>query len=100
MNKLLILLCSSLMFLASCHKCYTCSQYCAVCLNGNNGVTYKLCANKDVSHGRVDSLANAFVSSGYTCKILDNDKNVCDRQDKINDAVNYYLLEDYYCYPK
>jgi hypothetical protein len=93
---LAILLCAS-----ACQKCQECKQYCAYCQPaGNNGILLKICANKDVTHSTVDSMMQVYQSVGYTCNMADKYKRVCDSKDKLNDAVNYYLLEDYYCYPQ
>lgn len=90
-----------LLLASSCQKCYQCTQYCAYCKSAaNTGIVYKFCAENDVNHLRIDSFKTAFQDSGFSCSLLNNDKRVCDRSDKINDALNYYLLEDYYCYPK
>lgn len=86
---------------SACQKCQECKQYCAYCQPaGNNGILTKICASKDVTHYTVDSLMQAYQAAGYTCNLTDKYKSVCDNPGKLNDAVNYYLLEDYYCYPK
>ena len=84
---------------SSCHKCYECKQYCAYCKSvADSGVVYKFCSANDVPHANVDSIKNAYQANGFNCSLLKDDKKVCDRPAKINDAVNYYMLEDYYCY--
>ena len=88
-----------LVFASSCNKCYECKQYCAYC-EASNGVRYKVCSTKGVNQFSVDSTLNAFRSAGYTCNLLQDDRNVCDQSSKINDAVNYYYKQDYYCNPK
>jgi hypothetical protein len=89
----------ALVFASSCNKCYECKQYCAYC-EANNGVRYKVCATKDVNHFSVDSTLAALKGAGYTCNLLNDDRNVCDQSSKINDALNYYYKEDYYCNAK
>jgi hypothetical protein len=90
----------AIMFVSSCHKCQQCKQYCAYCISaGNNGVVHKICATNSVSYFTIDSIRNVYLTNGYDCNVLRDDKKVCDRPAKINDAVNYYVLEDYYCSP-
>jgi hypothetical protein len=97
----LILIISIVVFGTSCHKCYECKQYCAYCQQVNNtGVVYKICASKDVTHGKIDSIYFAMKSNGYDCSLLDDEKRVCDRPAKLDDAVDYYQLQEYYCYPE
>ena len=101
MKKLLVAFAVPVLLIASsCQKCYQCNQYCAYCVSSTNpGIVYKSCAASDAYHVKVDSIKIAFQNSGYSCSLLNNDKKVCDGKNKINDAVNYYILEDYYCYP-
>ena len=101
MKKLAYAFVSAFIFLASCQKCYECKQYCSYCVPpGNTGVAYKVCATKDVTHAQIDSVYSAMQSSGYTCSKLINDKRVCDGSNKLNDAVDYYERQDYYCFPQ
>lgn len=91
---------SLLLFANSCQKCFDCKQYCGYCIaNNNNGVVLKICADKDVARTKVDSLYFAFKSAGYECNLLNNEKKVCDQNNKINDALDYYKLQNYYCTP-
>ena len=84
--------------LPSCQKCFECKQYCATCQPANpNGVTYKFCADKLGGYNTVDSLMLDKKANGYNCKILQDDKRICDAPSKLNDATNYYLLQNYYC---
>lgn len=88
-----------LVFASSCNKCYECTQYCAYC-ETPSGVRIKTCATKGVNNYKIDSVFTAYRSAGYTCNMLQNNKNVCDQPSKINDAVNYYYKQDYYCNAK
>lgn len=90
---------SILLFATSCHKCYTCNQHCVYC-ETTTGLRHKVCATKYANHYQVDSVLNAYRSAGYTCSTLNDEKNVCDNSNKLNDAVNYYTKQDFYCYPK
>ena len=99
-NKILLLVSFLLLLASSCQKCYQCNQYCAYCTPvGNTGVAYKFCATKDVTHTHVDSIYMALQNNGYDCSRLKNEKRVCDYKSKLDGAVDYYLLQDYYCYP-
>ncbi|MES2620148.1 MAG: hypothetical protein V4615_04780 [Bacteroidota bacterium] len=99
-KKISYLVFAALLFASSCQKCYQCKQYCAYCIpTGNNGVNYKFCSSKDVTHTTIDSIYVAIQSNGYDCSKLNNTKRVCDSKNKLNDALDYYLLQDYYCYP-
>ena len=100
MKKIFFYSAFALLFSASaCQKCYECKQYCAYC-ETSTGVRTKICATKDVNHFQIDSTLNALKGLGYTCNLLNTDKSVCDRSDKINDATNYYAKQDYYCNAK
>ena len=101
MRKLIFGFTFILLLLAnSCQKCYDCKQYCAYCVsNANTGIVVKICADKDVAHAKVDSFYSAYNNSGYSCTLLNNEKKVCDQSNKINGAVDYYKLQDYYCNP-
>ena len=96
--KYILSIFGALLFASSCNKCYECKQYCAYC-ESSTGVRYKVCGTKDVNHAQVDSTYLALIAIGYTCTILNDDRNVCDNSNKINDAVNYYYKQDYYCNP-
>ena len=99
-NTLLAVTFFLLVFASSCHKCYECKQYCAYCVSTiDSGFSYKICASNDVNHFKVDSLKNAYQSNGYNCSFLEKDKRVCDNANKLNEAVDYYQLQDYYCNP-
>ncbi len=97
-SKLVILLVftAALFFASSCNKCYECAQYCAYC-ETTTGVRIKVCSTKGVNQYQVDSTYNALVTAGYRCNKLTDDRKVCDPANKINDAVNYYYKQDYYC---
>ena len=98
-KSLLFLALPLVLFVSSCQKCYQCKQYCARCTpQSNTGVVVKFCATKDVSKSNVDSAYYALKSSGYDCVYLENNKRVCDYKNKLNDAVDYYRFQDYYCY--
>jgi len=83
----------------SCMKCNTCKQYCSYCETAS-GLRVKSCATKDVNQAQVDSIYLALKAAGYTCRLLEESKDVCDYPSKLNDATNYYYKQDYYCYPK
>lgn len=96
-----LFLLSVIFFAPSCQKCYQCTQYCSYCQDSTGtGVRYKICATKSADKYSVDSILTAYRIRGYTCTLLNADKNVCDQPSKLNDALNYYYLEDYYCNPK
>lgn len=89
-----------LLLASSCQKCFDCQQYCAYCVQaGNTGVVAKICADKDVARSKIDSFYFAYKASGYDCNLLNNEKKVCDSKNKINDATDYYKLQDYFCNP-
>ena len=99
-NKILGCFTFLLVTISSCQKCYECKQYCAYCKSiSNPGLVIKVCSNNDINYTKVDSFRNAYQSNGFTCSLLQDDKNVCDGKTKINDAINYYILENYFCYP-
>ena len=88
---------------ASCKKvCYDCKQYCSYCLLKNNpDVAYKVCANKFSAASKVDSVYFAMnADTSYQCNKLENDKIVCDSKNASDEAISYYLKQDYYCNPK
>ena len=100
MKYTILVFCFSLLvFASSCNKCYECKQYCAYC-ELSTGVRVKVCATKDVNHAQIDSSINSYRNAGYTCALLNDDRNVCDNASKINDATNYYYKQDYYCNAK
>jgi hypothetical protein len=100
MSKALVSITFALLaFASSCHKCEQCKQYCAYCKHSGTQLVQKTCSSSDVTHAQVDSFKNVYEAGGYDCSLLREDKKVCDQPSKLNDAVNYYVLQDYYCYP-
>lgn len=99
MRYLLILSFSVLLFTTGCHKCQTCEQYCMYC-ETSTGLRHKVCATEYRNQYQVDSIKTAFTLQGYNCSKLTDKRDVCDNSNKVNDAVNYYTKQDYYCYPK
>jgi hypothetical protein len=86
----------------SCKKvCYSCSQYCAYCVNKqDSSIAYKICANKTTAYNKVDSFYYNFTDSNFICNKLTGQKDVCDNQNSIQDGISYYEKEDYFCAPK
>ncbi|HLP20884.1 MAG TPA: hypothetical protein VK174_11315 [Chitinophagales bacterium] len=90
---------SLLLLASSCHKCYNCEQYCVYC-EKTATLRFKMCATKDLTKYQADSIIGVFRGNGYTCSKLTDERDVCDGSNKLNDAVNYYTKQDYYCNPK
>ncbi|MBK8659825.1 MAG: hypothetical protein IPN22_13370 [Bacteroidetes bacterium] len=100
MNKLLIVYWGILTLASSCSKCYDCEQYCAYCVADNNtGISYKFCSTRDNTRAQVDSFYYSFPDSTFTCVKLQDERKVCDGKNGIDDAISYYLKQDYYCNP-
>lgn len=104
MKKFLLLCaCGILLTASSCKKvCYDCNQYCSYCvLKSNPDVAQKFCANKFSAQVKVDSIYHAFLmDTSYECNLLKNEKIVCDNKNASDEAISYYLKQDYYCNPK
>ncbi len=84
---------------ASCKKsCYTCSQYCAYCLNSDSTFILEACAAQQ-ENGINDSMV-VWQHLGYKCATLNNSTNLCDSKNGADAAVAYYEKENYFCYPQ
>ena len=85
---------------ASCKKsCYTCSQYCAYCLNSDSLHILELCSAQVGDVAVQDSFSH-WEQSGYRCTKLNNSTNFCDSKNGADAAVTYYEKENYFCYPQ
>jgi hypothetical protein len=98
-NCVLVVLIAIVLGFASCKKaCYTCSQYCAYCLNSDSTFVLEACAPHQ-ENGISDSMA-VWQHQGYRCATLNNSTNLCDSRNGADAAVAYYEKENYFCYPQ